>query len=426
MDVLKRLKLLLFFFLPSLIQCSPSAKMENGNQQFSPKPPVGCGGQAHTHRYMVRNKDGSISVLNQMSEGEVWAKLQSEDGSQWEYIEPDYKILLPQASAVSTQDLSSGADNWGVIRIQADVAWKQQITGQGVTVAVVDTGVDVAHPQLINQIAYNKGESGLDNFGRNKESNGIDDDQNGFVDDYRGFDFVTETGAVEDYGSHGTHVAGIIAAEHTSVSAQSMSMVQGVAPGAKIIPLAFIDSSGAGNLSSAIRAIDYAVLRGAHIINASWGGAGCSQILRDKIAQLQDQGILFVAAAGNSGLNIDYLPEFPASFNLFPQITVGATGALDLMTDFSNYGDTSVHLFAPGDRITSTVPGGKMASMSGTSMATPFVSGALALLKSAKPALSIGSLRQLLYESASKSRPYRNASQGRLDVGKMIELTGAH
>jgi subtilisin family serine protease len=207
-------------------------------------------------------------------------------------------------------------------------------------------------------------------------------------------------------------VAGIIAAEHSETEVTD-SAVLGIAPEAQILPIKFIGTSG-GTLSAAIRSMDYAKERGAKVINASWGGTGCSQILRDKIIELGRSGILFVTAAGNSGRNIDLLPEYPAAYTETLQITVGAISPFLGMTNFSNYSRNRVHLFAPGQSIISTVSGGGYASMSGTSMAAPFVAGAAAALLSARPDMSLIELREQLLKSTEFNANYSNITQGRM------------
>jgi subtilisin family serine protease len=171
-----------------------------------------------------------------------------------------------------------------------------------------------------------------------------------------------------------------------------------------------------------VYAIQYAVKRGAKVINASWGGAGCSRSLKETIAGLQAQGVIFVSAAGNDSSNIDRTPMYPASLDYAAQIVVGATGDHDHMAEYSNYGAQHVHIFAPGSEIVSTYPGGGLASLSGTSMATPFVSGAIALLLSAQPTADVVKIRQALYASAIKRGEYINASQGRMDLTQALNF----
>jgi subtilisin family serine protease len=174
-------------------------------------------------------------------------------------------------------------------------------------------------------------------------------------------------------------------------------------------------------MSDAVRALGYAVKRGARVVNASWGGQQCSRSLRESIRTLEGQNVFFVTAAGNAiyrkpANNIELVPEYPASLNLFSMLTVGAVDLAGTTAEFSNFGPTAVHLFAPGENITSTLPGNQMGPLNGTSMATPFVAGAVALLLSAEPAATVPQVRQALYSSASTRADYVNASKGRLNL----------
>ena len=376
-----------------------------------PKVSSQCEDSSIQGRYVVRWASGRVTLHKGGDRSEVLKNFVEKNLDRLELVEPDYRLVLPKSAGDLPRTAVNSVDNWGAVRINADVAWAQGSRGGGITVAVIDSGMDIEHSQLRNQLAVNSNEVA---------GNGLDDDHNGFVDDVSGFDFTTDSPAVHDSNSHGTHVSGIIAAEHQDNKAGVRSYVQGIAPEAKILPLTFIDSSGSGSLYDAMRAIDYATARGVRVINASWGGAGCSTIMRDQIGALYSKKIVFVAAAGNSGLNIDYSPEYPAAFNLLSQITVGATGDFDSRAQFSNYGDEAVHIFAPGVDIVSTLPNQMMGAMSGTSMATPMVVGAVAVLLGAKPQATMEELRRALYVSAHFDSTYRNVSRGRIDLGAAL------
>lgn len=418
MDV--RLQILaLSIFSIALTGCSKQKTVDT----VFPKVTEECQDSAIAERHVVRWITGEVTLLEQSGDREeIIAKFVKPNLKRLDFVEPDFKVSLPETKSASDLPAStfSTADNWGPVRIRAGAAWVQGVRGGGITVAVVDTGMDLSHSQLVNQIAYNKGESGKDANDRDKSTNGLDDDGNGFVDDYAGFNFTSSTPQPRDSGSHGTHVAGIIVAEHDDTEAGPRHYVQGVAPAAKVLPLAFIDSSGSGSLFNAMQAIDYAVLRGAKVINASWGGPGCSAVLRDQVVGLYAKEVLFVAAAGNSGLDIDRSPEYPAAFNVLSQITVGAVGSFDSRAQYSNFGAQGVHIFAPGTEIVSTVPSNEKGPMSGTSMATPFVVGAIANMLSHRPTATIDQIRGALYSSAHTDVSYRNASQGRMDLGQAV------
>ena len=406
-------------FWPLTSGCSQSKSAE---QVFPQTKPI-CLESAQKDQFLVKWTNGTITIEKGKNKKEFIKNFVKPHLKQIEHVEYDQWIHYQPAlqKGMAPQDKDGG---WGLERIQAPSAWQRGILGQNVTIAVIDTGVDITHSQLSQRLDINPGESGFDDMGFNKSTNGIDDDENGFVDDLYGYDFINEDGYIDDRDSHGTHVAGIIAAEHSDTSVVH-TYPQGVAPKAKILPLKFISSEG-GSLGDAIRAIDYAILRGAKIINASWGGASCSQLLGQKIKELESHGILFVTAAGNQSLNIDDDPEYPASYNLNNQLTIGSTGILDNMASHSNFGDLSVHLFAPGFSILSTVPDEwtgpnyGQARYTGTSMATPFVAGTAALLWSYRPQASLQQIKQAIFRSVDVDESYRNLSQGRLNISNAI------
>ena len=180
-----------------------------------------------------------------------------------------------------------------------------------------------------------------------------------------------------------------------------------------------MNDMGNGSISNAILGIEYAVSRGAKVINASWGGTPCSKALSDTIQGLANSGVIFVVAAGNSGQNIDYTPEYPAAFAGPTQITVGASTVSDITAYFSNFGDNSVQLMAPGVNILSTFPGNQTEVLSGTSMASPFVAGAAALLMSSYPNLPATKIREAIVRSID-SGPYQVQFRGRLNIQKAL------
>ncbi len=244
----------------------------------------------------------------------------------------------------------------------------------------------------------------------------------GYVDDYYGYDFVDDDGDPMDDNGHGTHVAGTIAANGSN---QFGSV--GVAPNAKVMALKFLDSASEGSTFDAIQAIEYAILMGADVTNNSWGGGGYSQALREAIAAAANVGQLFVAAAGNLGIDSDRQPEYPAGYDLSGIISVGASTASDRLSSFSNYGQTSVDILAPGSDIYSTLLGGGYGLRSGTSMATPHVTGAVALLLSAYPELSSAEIKAAILESVDLLPDLENTavSGGRLNALQALSSAGA-
>jgi subtilisin family serine protease len=278
----------------------------------------------------------------------------------------------------------------GVADVDMNVpeAWAVTQGSASVVVAVLDDGVDLSHPDLAGRAWTNPGEI---------PGNLIDDDGNGLKDDVNGWDFCDDDSSVFEPGqTHGTHVAGSIAASGNGVG------IAGVAPKVKVMSVRFLDDTNpdCGTDTQAAEAIAYAVSQGARIVNASWGGEGVSNVLRDAIAGAP--AALFVAAAGNSGSNNDEFPLSPASLDLPNILSVAAIHNEGHLTDFTNYGPTSVDLVAPGEDILSLVPGGTYALGSGTSMAAPHATGVAALAASARPSLlgQASALRKHLIRTA--------------------------
>jgi len=205
-----------------------------------------------------------------------------------------------------------------------------------------------------------------------------------------GFNFAQDNNNPYDDNGHGTHCAGIIAARGNNGVG-----IAGVSWGAKIMACRFLGANGSGTVSDAIEAINYAVANGARILNNSWGGTGYSAALEAAIQNAKNNGVLFVAAAGNSAKNNDVTPHYPSSYPISNIIAVSATNHNDALAGFSCYGKQSVHIGAPGVSILSAVPGG-YALYSGTSMAAPQVSGAAALLLAQNPGISLTELKNRL------------------------------
>ncbi|MEJ2721493.1 MAG: S8 family serine peptidase, partial [bacterium] len=267
---------------------------------------------------------------------------------------------------------------------------------------------DWHHIDLADNIYTNPGEI---------PGNGIDDDGNGFVDDVHGWDFVNNDNDPYDDAGHGSHVAGTIAA----VGNNGIGVV-GVSWSAKILPIKFLNSGGSGSTADAILSVEYATLMHVRLTNNSWGGGGFSTALRDAIEAAGDEGILFVAAAGNYGENTDIYPHYPSSYDLDNIISVANTTDRDLLSGSSNYGAVTVDLGAPGTNILSTFPGNTYGSISGTSMATPHVSGAVSLLWSAGPSLGHLDVKDIIMSSVDPNPVLagRTVSGGRLNVFNML------
>ncbi|HUP57642.1 MAG TPA: S8 family serine peptidase, partial [Bdellovibrionota bacterium] len=280
-------------------------------------------------------------------------------------------------------------------RIGADIgilaAWNHrpgvQHAAKDIQVAVIDSGITLDHPDLAPNIWHNPGEAG------EKATNGIDDDENGYVDDSQGWDWTSmKVGGdptsyngdrfPDDGIGHGTHVAGIIGAAHDGKG------VAGINASVRLMALKFLGQDGSGSTEWGASAILYAVRMGADVINASWGGGGDSLLLRQVIRHAQDKGVLFVAAAGNSSLDNDVMASYPANY---PDVfSVVSTDAWDEVSIFSSFGRTKTQIAAPGETILSTFKHSlfnraNLSALSGTSMATPQVTGVAAMLMGLYP-----------------------------------------
>lgn len=302
--------------------------------------------------------------------------------------------------------------------INATKAWDITIGSKSVLVAVIDTGIDYNHPDIADNYWYNSGEIGFDANGNDKKTNGIDDDNNGFVDDYKGWDFANnDNDPFDDYG-HGTHCAGTIGA----VGNNGIGVV-GVNWNVSLVALKFLSANGSGTTADAISSIEYATSIGANLSSNSWGGGGYSPTMYAAISEAMKNNILFIAAAGNDSVNNDSVDHYPSSYNLANVIAVAATDSQDNLAYFSNYGFNSVHLGAPGVQILSTIPGGDYAKYSGTSMATPHVSGAAALILSKYPNLNFIQVKHRLLYGVDKIQALINKTitSGRLNIFNSLE-----
>lgn len=302
-----------------------------------------------------------------------------------EYAEPNYKLHALESPNDTFIDRQ-----WAYKNIKAMEAWDQQRESPGVVVAITDTGIDLEHVDIRGHLWRNPHE----------QVNGKDDDGNGIVDDIHGVAYVNSApgrGTPDDDEGHGTHVAGIV-----SAVTDNNEGVAGTTWKVQLMALKFLDSGGRGDTSDAVKLISYAVNMHANVINASWGGGGFSRSLYDVIKIAGDDGILFVAAAGNNGTDNDRSPIYPASYHLASVVSVMASNEDDERSGFSNWGRTSVDLAAPGSEILSTIPDDDYAFNSGTSMAAPFVTGAIALLRAQRPNAIAAALKSDLLATVTK------------------------
>lgn len=343
------------------------------------------------------------------------------------YAEPNYiyRISDEPLDPVSNLPDDTGLDLlWGLYNTgQTDSAgqvgtagsdidvvplWNEGYTGsRDVVVAVIDTGVDWTHPDLVDNIWTNPGEAG------DLATNGVDDDGNGFVDDVHGWNFITNTNNSVDDHSHGTHVSGTIGGMGNNAQG-----VVGVNWEVSIVPIKFLSASGSGTLEAAVESINYATLMGVNLSSNSWGGGGFTQSMFDAIQAARDKDILFVAAAGNNRSNNDSTPSYPASYDIDNVVSVAATDNQDKLASFSNWGATTVHVAAPGVNVYSTVKNGGYDTYSGTSMACPHTAGTAALLLSANAELTYAEVKDRLIRTSDPVRGLRRkvASNGRLNA----------
>ena len=300
----------------------------------------------------------------------------------------------------------SGAD------IKAVQAWGITKGSKAVRIAVIDTGIDYNHPDLRANMWINQAELN----GRK----GVDDDGNGYKDDIYGYDFANKDGDPMDGNDHGTHCAGTIGAVHNNGIG-----VAGVMADVELVAVKFLGDDGSGSLDDALLAIDYATKVGVDIMSNSWGGGGFSQTMKDAIVRARDAGIIFTAAAGNTAANNDVTPHYPANYQVENVISVAAHNSADELATFSCYGKKTVHIAAPGRDILSTVTGGNYNSISGTSMATPHVSGALGLLLAKEGRMDHLKMRERLMATSVPVRAYKGkiVKGGRLNAYNLLTDT---
>ncbi|MFQ5824223.1 MAG: S8 family peptidase [bacterium] len=301
---------------------------------------------------------------------------------------------------------------FGLDNIDAPEAWDIQTGSKSIIVGVIDTGADHGHEDLQANIWKNPGESG-----DSKENNNVDDDGNGLVDDFQGWDFINNDNNPFDDNDHGTHVSGTIGA----VGNNSKGVV-GVNWNVSIMPLKFLGADGSGTSADAIEAILYATNMGAKVLSNSWGGGGFSRALEDAIKFANQNGVIFVAAAGNESNNNDSFPTYPANYEIENVISVAASTKKDNLAGFSNWGKKTVDLAAPGADILSTFPRDRYGQLSGTSMATPHVSGAAALVWAQYPSLSMNQVKIRILGSVDIISKLANdvATGGRLNVNQAL------
>jgi subtilisin family serine protease len=321
-------------------------------------------------------------------------------------------LLVGGALALAAPAVSSAATDpllpqqWALAdpaAIGAPEAWTQS-AGTGVLVAVLDTGLQLDHPDLAGAVWTNPGEVA---------GNGRDDDSDGFVDDVHGANMFDASPNVDDDNGHGTHVAGIVAARKGNGIGGS-----GIAPEATILPVKVLNASMAGSTDTLARGIRYAVDRGATILNVSVNTDVATAPVQAAVRYAGEHGAVIVASAGNNGRNIDLLPSYVASLTDPAVLTVGALSQAGRLWASSNTGLLSVDLAAPGVQIVSSAPGSTYQSRTGTSAAAPMVAGTLALLSAARPDMSVSVLKSVLLDTTRRDDFLATLlGGGRLDAG---------
>jgi len=323
------------------------------------------------------------------------------------FVEPNFRY---RAAGVAPPSDELFSEQWPLADARVGVQSAWAVTrGGAVTVAVIDTGADLDHPDLRDNLWTNP---------REVPGNGADDDGNGFVDDVHGADVVNRDGDPSDDNGHGTHVAGIVAARGANRVG-----VTGVAQRARIMVVKALGADSTGTALTMAEAVRYAVANGARVINMSVSGPGRSLAFEEAVQAASDAGALLVAAAGNSGRDLDADPEYPASFTARHLLAVAATGRTGRLLGLSNRGEGTVDVAAPGQSVISTASDGDYEYRTGTSMAAPHVAGALVLLAAARPDLGAGELQDALLAGARRGPAGANAS---LDVaGAMRRVVSA-
>ncbi|HUU75418.1 MAG TPA: S8 family serine peptidase, partial [Methanoregulaceae archaeon] len=322
----------------------------------------------------------------------------------------DTYFPLQWALSNSGQEVNGNIGTFG-----ADIgilqAWDVTQGNKEVIIAVIDTGVDITHPDLMDNIWMNANEI---------PSNNLDDDNNGYIDDYQGFNFLEMSGDPADDNGHGTHCAGTIGA-----SGNNGIGISGVTWNARVMPLKCLNAQGYGSTADAIDSIGYASMMGADIVSISWGCSEYDQALYEVISQ---SPALFVCAAGNSGQDNDVYPVYPANYNCENIISVAATGQDDELAGFSNWGQYTVDIGAPGVNIISNCPAWKgepYIFMSGTSMAAPFVAGVAGLIATEEPGISPQELKIRILSSVDliDSLHDKTVAGGRLNAANAFGST---
>eukprot|EP00820_Chromera_velia_P006893 Cvel_19350.t1-p1 / transcript=Cvel_19350.t1 / gene=Cvel_19350 / organism=Chromera_velia_CCMP2878 / gene_product=Fibulin-1, putative / transcript_product=Fibulin-1, putative / location=Cvel_scaffold1661:37338-41065(+) / protein_length=822 / sequence_SO=supercontig / SO=protein_coding / is_pseudo=false len=292
--------------------------------------------------------------------------------------------------------------------VEAISAWQIYKPKQNVVVAVIDSGLDVNHPDMRSNLWRNT---------REIEGNGRDDDGNGYVDDVYGYDFTQDSGAMKDGRGHGTHVAGTIAAVPNNGQG-----VSGVCPNCKIMALRFLDDKGEGTWSGAIKSLEYAIAMNVQVSCNSYGSYSPNTALITAVERASRKGMLFVAAAGNDGRDNDLMPKMPGGLDLPNVLAVAAIDRNGFMAHFSNYGRKLTAVAAPGVDIYAPRPSNQYGSDSGTSMAAPVVAGIAGMLLGMDPSLTTIQVKDIIVQSAIPQSNLRVKAKGTASAFRALQI----
>jgi thermitase len=354
-------------------------------------------------------------------------------GSDVEYVVKNGSVRLDSVKKDKWE--SEAGILWGMDAIKLKDAWPITRGSKDVILAISDTGTRFDHFDIQDNLWINKGEVGTDANGKDKSKNKVDDDGNGYVDDVYGYNFETNNGYPLDNHYHGTHVAGTIG------GVGGNGGIVGVSGIVSLMTVKFIGQDGSGTDDHAIQSIVYAVDNGAKAINCSWGSDEYTQPLYDAIAYAQKKGVLLIAAAGNDGEDHDKHLHYPSGYDLDNIISVAATYEKNgRLAGFSNYGLKTVDIAAPGDTIYSSFnpmyqtlycgSGGTShfyCELSGTSMATPHVTGTVGLIYAVNPKLTYSQVRDIILSTAAPSKYLTGkvVTGGQLDAAAAVKKAAA-
>lgn len=404
-------------------------RQEAGVQRFGPS--LGnLGGRKIADLPLIHGE--VFSLARPLSEQEIQA-FQTAESQRIEYLEPDFQIQafdqIPNDPFFTSQwgGHNTGAEG-GVADVDVDLpaAWELSQGSSEIVIVVLDTGVDYTHPDLRNNLWRNAYEI---------PNNNIDDDRNGFVDDIHGANLIDNSGDPFDDQGHGTQVSGIIGAEGNNGVG-----ISGVNWNVRLLNVKVLDANGSGRTADIVRGVHYAIeaklFKGANVvaINASLGGPAYSRAMYDAIERARSAGISFVAAAGNSGEDIDVKPTYPAAYDLDNIISVASINRFGNLSNFSNFGYITTDIAAPGERILTTypahlTPAGYLPYIysDGTSFSAPYVAGVLGLMHSQERSLSYRAAQVAIYRTLKTARdvPALRNLRGRVGLGGSINAAKA-